>query len=223
MLKETNIVIKSPLKKSPNKRSSNKKSSPRSRKNKSSTPLKSSIDATSNGNSKSKKNNKGPFSCSKLSNGNKRSAAKRIKRSLSFSDTEDCRKKPLKDNKNVNGRNLRSNGNNRNINGFINTDYEDFNKNTMNGRLRNRNCKNSTNSLLDSDAEISIEDIDPLIIEEQKKIEAMILQEKKDLLLAKKLQKQMGNGSNYTGYTTRTAVKRQATLTEIMTSKNMRI
>lgn len=76
----------------------------------------------------------------------------------------------------------------------------------------------------DADVDFPLNDIDPSVLQEQKRIEEMIAQEKKDLALAKKLQRQLGGQVINTGYTLRTAAKRQATLTELMPpSKNMRI
>lgn len=69
------------------------------------------------------------------------------------------------------------------------------------------------------------EDIDPSLLEEQRRIEELIAQEKRDFALAKKLQKQLCR-SDYisTGYTMRTATKRQATLNEMLpTPKKMKV
>lgn len=105
------------------------------------------------------------------------------------------------------------------------------NKNHTNGSVKAKaktthfhNGNGNAKSNKESDLDFPLKDIDPSVLQEQKRIEEMLAQEKKDLALAKKLQRQLGGQVINTGYTLRTAAKRQATLTEMMPpSKNMRI
>lgn len=133
----------------------------------------------------------------------------RLKRSVSFGDVALGTSETTPPN---NHRVLRSNGHSaEKYNGSNKIRSNGLNGSKVNGKMCNGNDVNFLIS-------------DTSLVEEQKRMEEMLAQEKRDLALAKKLQRQLGRQVINTGYTLRTAAKRQATLTELLPpAKNMRI
>ncbi|XP_077293825.1 uncharacterized protein LOC143916555 [Arctopsyche grandis] len=133
----------------------------------------------------------------------------RLKRSVSFGDVALGTGETTPPN---NHRVLRSNGHSaEKCNGSDKIRTNGLNGSKVNGKVCNGD-----------DVNFRIDD--PSLVEEQRRIEELLAQEKRDLALAKKLQRQLGRQVINTGYTLRTAAKRQATLTELLPpAKNMRI
>lgn len=106
-----------------------------------------------------------------------------------------------------------------------NNNHSDYVINSLKDTSRRNGMKlNGSNSQVNGNLD-EFEDIEPSLLEEQRRIEELIAQEKRDFALAKKLQKQLCR-SDYisTGYTMRTATKRQATLGEMLpTPKKMKV
>lgn len=115
---------------------------------------------------------------------------------------------------------------NNNHSDYVINGLKDTSPKSSDGKHTRRNGMklNGSNSEVNGNLD-EFEDIDPSLLEEQRRIEELIAQEKRDLALAKKLQKQLCR-SDYisTGYTMRTATKRQATLNEMLpTPKKMKV